>query len=153
MAKRKCKTKNKKAFTLIELLVVIAIIGILSTLVIAAVGRARERAHVAQMKNDINQIKNMIEMYKDKNNGNAPDDTTWAWGQNLTTDGEILGKLPPQDVNHIHYEYRNNSDNDEGTYLIYGEHKIGTSYDLFYCTSVSCGASSDQAIVQTLVEE
>lgn len=51
-------------FTLIELLVVISIIGILTTLLMANLAGARERARDAQRKSDINQIQKALEMYK-----------------------------------------------------------------------------------------
>ena len=63
------KTSTTKAsgrgFTLVELLVVIAIIGILAALILAAVGKAKERAYSASCKNNLHQIGMAIQMYAD----------------------------------------------------------------------------------------
>jgi len=140
MTKRKCKRKNKKAFTLIELLVVIAIIGILSVLVIAAVGMARERAHVAQMKSSVTQVKDMIEMYLEKN-GSAPSSLTWSTAGQVSdltdSSGQDYGRLPENGTNHITYTYQN-QDGDDSTFLIQGTHTSGGTTDSFYCNSKTC---------------
>lgn len=56
--------KFKKGFTLIELLVVIAIIGLLSSVTLASLNSARDKAKYARAKVDINQIKKAMLMYK-----------------------------------------------------------------------------------------
>jgi prepilin-type N-terminal cleavage/methylation domain-containing protein len=50
------KKNGKKGFTLIELLVVIAIIGLLSSVVIASLANAREKARYAKSQTELNQI-------------------------------------------------------------------------------------------------
>jgi len=60
---------NQPGFTLIELLVVIAIIGILSTVVIGAVGRARESARISAAVQHMASIRNQAEIYAGDNNG------------------------------------------------------------------------------------
>ena len=59
----KIKKQNNRAFTLIELLVVVAIIGILSSVVLASLNSAREKARDAQRFSDIKQIQNALELY------------------------------------------------------------------------------------------
>lgn len=58
------KSKNKSlGFTLIELLVVIAIIGVLSTIVLASLKSARERARDANRLSDLKQIETALSLY------------------------------------------------------------------------------------------
>jgi len=53
---------NKRGFTLIELLVVVAIIGVLATMVLGAVGKARSSVRDAKRISDIKQIEIALEM-------------------------------------------------------------------------------------------
>lgn len=59
-------TKSKKqGFTLIELLVVIAIIGILSSVVLASLNSARQKARDARRIADVKQLQLALELYFD----------------------------------------------------------------------------------------
>jgi len=58
---------TKRGFTLIELLVVIAIIGILSSVVLASLGTAREKARDATRISDMKNIQLALELYFDSN--------------------------------------------------------------------------------------
>ncbi|HEY0220837.1 MAG TPA: type II secretion system protein [Candidatus Paceibacterota bacterium] len=58
------KIKNK-GFTLIELLVVIAIIGILSSVVLASLNRARSKGSNAAVKSNLQGIKSQAEILYD----------------------------------------------------------------------------------------
>ena len=61
--------QKQKGFTLIELLVVIAIIGILSSVVMASLNSAREKARDAKRIADLQQMQLALEMYYDDNSG------------------------------------------------------------------------------------
>lgn len=56
--------RKNKAFTLIELLVVIAIIGLLSSVVLVSMQGAREKAKIAQTKEQVTQIAKAMELYQ-----------------------------------------------------------------------------------------
>lgn len=64
--------KNKK-FTLIELLVVIAIIGILASLLLPSMSKARESSRRAVCKSNLHQTGIAMHNYADANNDKIPD--------------------------------------------------------------------------------
>ena len=65
-------TKYKSPFTLIELLVVVAIIGILASLLLPSLAKARKRAKISVCKSNLKQITSAIHMYADDNEGHLP---------------------------------------------------------------------------------
>ena len=57
-----------KAFTLIELLVVVAIISLLSSVVIASVSDAREKAALSKIIQQVRQVQTALELYRGDHN-------------------------------------------------------------------------------------
>lgn len=62
------KNKKQKGFTLIELLVVIAIIGLLASIVLVSINKARTASKNARIAEDMHQLTNALELYRTKNN-------------------------------------------------------------------------------------
>ncbi|MCH2207630.1 MAG: type II secretion system GspH family protein [Lentisphaerales bacterium] len=71
---------RNRQFTLIELLVVIAIIGILTSIMLPSVSKAREKGKQAVCKNNMKQVYLAVTLYADDNDGTmAPS----SWGNRL----------------------------------------------------------------------
>jgi prepilin-type N-terminal cleavage/methylation domain-containing protein len=66
------RPKLNRAFTLIELLVVIAVIGILSAILLGALGSVRERALTAQSMSNLRQISAALNLYTNEHQGFFP---------------------------------------------------------------------------------
>lgn len=99
-----------KKFTLIELLLVVAIIGILASMMMPALSKARETTKAAVCKSNLKQIGLLVTIYENGNDGFFPLHTlTTPWritwddrlsdydGRNLTLAQKTAGKLNGSD--------------------------------------------------------
>jgi prepilin-type N-terminal cleavage/methylation domain-containing protein/prepilin-type processing-associated H-X9-DG protein len=68
----KCPGRGFRGFTLIELLVVIAIIAILASMLLPALGKAREAARKTSCANNLKQLGQAFAIYSGDYDGNLP---------------------------------------------------------------------------------
>lgn len=90
--------KEQAGFTLIELLVVIAIIGILSSVVLASLNSAREKARDARRISDLKQIQLALEVYADTNSSLYPAGD-YATAMGLLKTGGFMPQIPVDPLN------------------------------------------------------
>lgn len=66
------KSSSQSGFTLIELLVVVALIGLLASIVLIALQKARVKSRDAKRISDLRQIVSALELYYDANGSYPP---------------------------------------------------------------------------------
>lgn len=59
------KTCGKEGFTLIEMLVVVAVIGLLSSVILTALGPAKDKAKDSRITQEVNQVRSLAETMYD----------------------------------------------------------------------------------------
>ena len=98
-------TKKIYMFTLIELLVVVAIIGVLASLLLPSLGKARDRARNAQCTNNQKAIAAASYMYADDELGFLPIANDWT--SSLATYIGLAGKVGEDLVAPNYWHYNN----------------------------------------------
>ncbi len=87
----------RKAFTLVEILIVVIILGILAAIVVPQFTSASQEAQLSNAESQLQTIRNMIELYRVRNNGDYPplavgDDPQVCWAPLI---GEDYLRNPP----------------------------------------------------------
>ncbi|EDM28491.1 hypothetical protein LNTAR_11261 [Lentisphaera araneosa HTCC2155] len=113
-----------KKFTLIELLVVVAIIGILASLLLPALGKARKTAMKAICVNNNKQIVTALFMYTDDHDQYFPTNYTTGTGDNVGWTDRIFSYL---NIDLTDNQYKNRSPG-----ISEGKNQV-TSFPTFAC--------------------
>lgn len=67
------RAQVRKAFTLVEILIVVVILGILAAIVIPQFTSASEEAQASSAASQLSTVRNQIELYRVRNNGQPPE--------------------------------------------------------------------------------
>ncbi|WP_328991816.1 prepilin-type N-terminal cleavage/methylation domain-containing protein [Kribbella sp. NBC_01245] len=92
-ANRREARRTESGFTLIELLIVIVILGVLSGIVVFAVGGIQDRGNAAACKTDKKTVQVAVEAYFAKNSV-YPDAGAAGWTQLTTGVNQLLREQP-----------------------------------------------------------
>jgi prepilin-type N-terminal cleavage/methylation domain-containing protein len=85
-----------RAFTLVELLVVIGLIGVLMSLLLPSIGRARQQATTIVCASHIRELCRGLINYAAENHGRFPPNFTFNAGQYWYDDVRVGGYLAPE---------------------------------------------------------
>ena len=85
--------KKSCGFTIIELLIVITIIGVLTSVVLVALGAQRQKARDSRRVSDLRQIKTAFDLYLAEASG-YPDPSTWVPSTILECTGLTIIRIP-----------------------------------------------------------
>lgn len=100
--------RKNLGFTLIELLVVVSIISLLSSIVLAAVNDARDKAKGTAFRQHVEEFKKAVELYRVSHNGQLYTTTSaqTGWGRiNSTNSSGLTGTVYVNNFNSSYKEY------------------------------------------------
>ena len=129
-------------FTLIEMLVVIAVVGILSAVVLTALGPARNKAKDSRIISGLNQVRAVAETIYDGNSGAVPSGAT-----PLT--GDVNFSKLAADITANQGELNIVKDSNELSYSAYS--KLASDSSKFFCVDSSGNAGQLDAAPTTEV--
>ncbi|MBL8763863.1 MAG: prepilin-type N-terminal cleavage/methylation domain-containing protein [Phycisphaerae bacterium] len=66
------RTRFSKAFTLVEILIVVVILGILAAIVVPQFTNASQDAQISNVETQLSTIRQQVELYRVRNNGQYP---------------------------------------------------------------------------------
>ena len=142
------KRKSLMGFTLIELLIVIAIIGVLSTIILAGLNNARNRAKDASIKQAVAQLQNLRIMNYSEYESYCQLSHLWITQDGITCDTVFSGNYATQ-ARAICNDIYDEASNWAGNYRIYsnvgGGYNCSTDYSImvalnngkWYCSGSS----------------
>lgn len=146
------RKQSQKGFTFIELAVSIAIIGVLSTVILSSVNRARKSARVAQRVSDIKQVQAALDLYYAKNRLYPTTGGSWrgtcfsysGGGSYTASNGLVIPGLAPTYIPRVPTDPQSNPSVDANCYLYRsGGNPDGTDYAFLVhqVTELSDGSS------------
>ena len=96
------KLKAIRGFTLIELLVVIAIISLLSSIILASLGQAREKAKIAKVQQELAQIRTAMYLFLGDHTELPPtDDAPIPPDPGERNCSACMGQDPPDNADYV----------------------------------------------------
>ncbi|MFC1663733.1 type II secretion system protein [Patescibacteria group bacterium] len=134
--------KKQKGFTLIELLVVISIIGLLSSIVLVALGPARKKARDARRQSDARQVNLAMEMCYDDSTCNGAEkyvDTDAGIAAGKLIGDYLIIPVDPLDSGDYQYMWTNGTDQSYCFYVKLEAPALAT----WYCASQKGVASKE----------
>lgn len=103
--------KSGAGFTLIELLAVIGIIGLLASVALVALNSARQKSRNAKRKDDIRQIRSVLEMYYGDNQDTYPNGGALGTPNRESDIQNLSGFLAPKYLLFLPNDPKNSPDN------------------------------------------
>lgn len=135
--------KKRTGFTLVELLVVISIIGVLSSLLLPAVQKAREAARRVQCQNNLRQLALAIHNFSDAKGGALPSSLRPAGTTTLPRYSALTQLLPYIDLQNLWDDYDPTKNWSSNTANAFGHKVSNLSIGATVVPTFACPSSTD----------